>query len=347
MSCWEFPPRRVQLRVVVVDQCQSGATQEDRLVGGWGWFGGKVPGVVWGFGYHPWNFVCLAELFQSVLAVLCPLLSAGGARRLGLVGHVLHGAAEMHRMAASWPIVWGVGSNGSPVDVLQTDCTCWKLCCRCCFCWWCCSSLRRPMRGRVIGQVDLDRCLSHCDEETDEGDCVGGNKHRADENPTGIGKSNDERFFILVASRYAYSTYVSVFFFFFFDRFFFCCVLGFPPLVPAVQTRLFYEPGQPPGVYGALFRVASPPPPPVSQNKSFPRICLNGKHVQQLQMICNVRINIPRCFHFPYQTFETRRFKSHFRCKNIFQNIRKFIRTRAFVIFPCRTRINWCTSMMS
>ena len=54
--------------------------------------------------------------------------------------------------------------------------------------------------------------------------------------------------------------------FFFFDRFFFFCVLGFPPLVPAVQTRLFYEPGQPPGVYGALFRVASPPPPPGSQN---------------------------------------------------------------------------------
>ena len=105
VSCWEFPPRRVQLRVVVIDQCQSGAAQEDRLVGGWGWFGGKVPGVVWGFRYHPWNFVCLAELFQSVLAVLCPLLSAGGACRLGLVGHVLHGAAEMHRMAASWPIV--------------------------------------------------------------------------------------------------------------------------------------------------------------------------------------------------------------------------------------------------
>ena len=85
----------------------------------------------------------------------------------------------------------------------------------------------------------------------------------------GSGNPTTNAFFILVASRYAYSTYVSVFFFFF-DRFFFC-VLGFPPLVPAVQTRLFYEPGQPPGVYGALFRVASPPPPPVGQNKSYPR----------------------------------------------------------------------------
>ena len=51
------------------------------------------------------------------------------------------------------------------------------------------------MRGRVIGQVDLDRCLSHRDEETDEGDCVGGNKHGGGESPTGIRKSNDERFF--------------------------------------------------------------------------------------------------------------------------------------------------------
>ena len=85
----------------------------------------------------------------------------------------------------------------------------------------------------------------------------------------GSGNPTTNAFFILVASRYAYSTYV---FFFFFDRFFcfFVSVLGFPPLVPAVQTRLFYEPGQPPGVYGALFRVASPPPPPVSQNKSSP-----------------------------------------------------------------------------
>ena len=271
MSCWEFPPRRVQLRVVVIDQCQPGATQEDRLVGGWGWLAVKVPGVVWGFGYHPWNFVCLAELFQSVLAVLCPLLSAGGARRLGLVGHMLHGAAEMNRMATSWPIVWGVGSNGSAVDVLQTDCTCWKLCCRCCFCWWCCSPVRCPMRGRVIGQVDLDRCLSHCDEKTDEGDCVGGNKHRGGESPTGMRKSNDERFFYTGSFQICLFHLCICFFFFFFDRFFFFCVLGFPPLVPAVQTRLFYEPGQPPGVYGALFRVASPPPPPVGQNKSYPR----------------------------------------------------------------------------
>ena len=85
----------------------------------------------------------------------------------------------------------------------------------------------------------------------------------------GLGNPTTNAFFILVASRYAYSTYGSVFFFF--RPFFFFCVLGFPPLVPAVQTRLFYEPGQPPGVYGALFRVASPPPPPGSQNKSFPR----------------------------------------------------------------------------
>ena len=221
MSCWEFPPRRVQLRVVVIDQCQPGATQEDRLVGGWGWLGVKVPGVVWGFGYHPWNFVCLAELFQSVLAVLCPLLSAGGARRLGLVGHMLHGAAEMNRMATSWPIVWGVGSNGSAVDVLQTDCTCWKLCCRCCFCWWCCSPVRCPMRGRVIGQVDLDRCLSHCDEKTDEGDCVGGNKHRGGESPTGIRKSNDERFFYTGSFQICLFHLCICFFFFFFRPFFF------------------------------------------------------------------------------------------------------------------------------
>ena len=86
VSCWEFPPRRVQLRVVVIDQCQSGAAQEDRLVGGWGWFGGKVPGVVWGFRYHPWNFVCLAELFQSVLAVLCPLLFCRWGMPAGLGG---------------------------------------------------------------------------------------------------------------------------------------------------------------------------------------------------------------------------------------------------------------------
>ena len=44
--------------------------------------------------------------------------------------------------------------------------------------------------------------------------------------------------------------------------------MGFPPLVPAVQTRQFYKPGQPPGVYGALFRVASPPPPPVVQTSN-------------------------------------------------------------------------------
>ena len=62
--------------------------------------------------------------------------------------------------------------------------------------------------------------------------------------------------------------------FFFFSTvffFFFLCVGLFRLFVPAVQTRLFYEPGQPPGVYGALFRVASPPPPPVGQNKSYPR----------------------------------------------------------------------------
>ena len=75
-----------QLRVVVIDQCQPGATQEDRLVGGWGWLGVKVLVSCGGFGYHPWNFVCLAELFQSVLAVLCPLLSAGGAMPAGLGG---------------------------------------------------------------------------------------------------------------------------------------------------------------------------------------------------------------------------------------------------------------------
>ena len=293
MSCWEFPPRRVQLRVVVIDQCQPGATQEDRLVGGWGWLGVKVPGVVWGFGYHPWNFVCLAELFQSVLAVLCPLLSAGGARRLGLVGHMLHGAAEMNWMATSWPIVWGVGSNGSAVDVLQTDCTCWKLCCRCCFCWWCCSPLRCPMRGRVIGQVDLDRCLSHCDEKADEGDCVGGNKHRGGESPTGIRKSNDERFFY-TGSFQICLFHLCICFFFFFDRFFFC-VLGFPPLVPAVQTRLFYEPGQPPGVYGALFRVASPPPPPVGQNKSYGKIQQTSDHTYKQTREFEIALQIFQC----------------------------------------------------
>ena len=95
----------------------------------------------------------------------------------------------------------------------------------------------------------------------------------------GSGNPTTNAFFILVASRYAYSTYVSVFFFFFRPFFFFFFgVLGFPSHVPAVQTRLFYEPGQPPGVYGALFRVASPPPPPVSQNKSFPRRRLKPNH---------------------------------------------------------------------
>ena len=74
------------------------------------------------------------------------------------------------------------------------------------------------MRGRVIGQVDLDRCLSHCDEKTDEGDCVGGNKHRGGESPTGIRKSNDERFF------YTGSFQICLFHLcicFFSDRFFF------------------------------------------------------------------------------------------------------------------------------
>ena len=236
MSCWELPPRCVQLRVVVIDEGQPGATQEDRLVGGWGWLGVKVPSVVRGFGYHPWNFVCLPELFQAVLAFLCPWLSAGGARWLGLVGHVLHGAAEMNRMVAGWPIVWGVGSNGTPVDVLQADCTCWRLCCRCCCCWWCCGPLRRPMRGRVIGQVDLDGCVSHRDEETDEGDCAGGNKHGGGESPTGIKKSNDERFFYtgsfqlcLIHLRVFFSFFDRCFFFFVFFFFWWAFRLLFRP----------------------------------------------------------------------------------------------------------------------
>ena len=79
------------------------------------------------------------------------------------------------------------------------------------------------MRGRVIGQVDLDRCLSHCDEETDEGDCVGGNKHRADESPTGIGKSNDERFFY-TGSFQICLFHLCICFFFSTVFFFFVCV---------------------------------------------------------------------------------------------------------------------------
>ena len=46
MSCWEFPPGCVPLRVVVIDEGQAGATKENRLVGSWGWLIVKVPGVV-------------------------------------------------------------------------------------------------------------------------------------------------------------------------------------------------------------------------------------------------------------------------------------------------------------
>ena len=60
--------------------------------------------------------------------------------------------------------------------------------------------------------------------------------------------------------------------------------MGSLPLVPAVETRLFYQPGQPPGVYGALFRVASPPPPPVLQTQTpkaplLKQVSNNGLHV--------------------------------------------------------------------
>ena len=225
MSCWEFPPRCVQLRVMMIDEGQAGATKENRLVGSWWWLTVKIPGVVGCFGYHPWNLVCLPELFQSVLALLCPLLSACGARRLGLVGHMLHGAAEMNRVAASWPIVWSIWSDGIPVDVLQTDCTCCRLCCRCGCCWGCCGPLRCPMRWCVVGQVDLDRCLGHDDEQADDGrDLAGGNKHGVGGSPTtGMRKSNDERFFY-TGSFQVCLIHLCFFFFFFFDRFFFFLV---------------------------------------------------------------------------------------------------------------------------
>ena len=50
--------------------------------------------------------------------------------------------------------------------------------------------------------------------------------------------------------------------------------VGSLPLVPAVETKLFCEPGQPPGVYGALFGVASPPPPPVLQTQNLTSLAL-------------------------------------------------------------------------
>ena len=48
VSCWEFPPRRVQLRVVVIDQCQPGAKAGRglgvvRWEGSWCRVGFRVP----------------------------------------------------------------------------------------------------------------------------------------------------------------------------------------------------------------------------------------------------------------------------------------------------------------
>ena len=130
MSCWEFPPGCVPLRVVMINQGQSGATKEERLVRCRGWLSINAPGVAWGFWYHPWNLVCLVELFQSLLTLLSPLLSACGACGVGLVGDMLHGASKVNGMAAGWPIVGGVRSDGCTVDVMQADCACWgPYCC--------------------------------------------------------------------------------------------------------------------------------------------------------------------------------------------------------------------------
>lgn len=85
--------------------CRVGSSRQDVSSSGWsglmrarrgqqmrigcsgaGGLGVRVSGVVRVFGYRPWSLVCLPELFQSVLALLYPLLSACGARWMGLVG---------------------------------------------------------------------------------------------------------------------------------------------------------------------------------------------------------------------------------------------------------------------
>ena len=143
MSCWEFPPGCVELRMVRIDEGQAGATDENRLLGSWG-VGCESFWCRKGF-RGAW-FVCRSCSNLCWPSCIHCCLHVGHA---GWVwwAHILHGATEMHQMAASWPVVWSVWSDAIPVDVVQTDCTCCGLCCCCCCsCWGCCSPLRCPMR---------------------------------------------------------------------------------------------------------------------------------------------------------------------------------------------------------
>ena len=72
MSCWEFPPGCVHFRVVMINQSQSGAAKEDRLVRCGRRLSVNAPGDASGFWYRPWNLVCLPELFFLFLRTFLP-----------------------------------------------------------------------------------------------------------------------------------------------------------------------------------------------------------------------------------------------------------------------------------
>lgn len=177
MSCWEFPPGCVELRMVRIDEGQAGATDENRLLGSWGvgcesfWCrkGFRVPPMELGLfaGVVP---ICVGPLVSIVVCMWGTLDGFGGPT-----------SCMAQRRCIRWLQAGQLYGAFGPMPSR------WMSCKQTAHVVGCAAAAVVAAGGVVapcvvqcggVGQVDLGGCLGPYDKEADDRDWAGGNKQR-------------------------------------------------------------------------------------------------------------------------------------------------------------------------